>query len=95
MNLTIDIQYLGEFLPIQKSLIRILDSWNDSLQKIHRTANEVSLALTMWPPVPASYHRAPPSRLLAVEELSANAEEISSHLDRIVNKAESAKSLFH
>ena len=27
-----------------------------------------------------------------MEELSANAEEISSHLDRIVNKAESAKS---
>ena len=26
MNQTMDIQYLGEFLPIQKSLIRILDS---------------------------------------------------------------------
>lgn len=92
MNQTIDIQYLGEFLPIQKSLIRILDSLNDSLQKIHRTANEVSLGSDNVAASSSIVSQGASEQAAAVEELSANAEEISSHLDRIVNKAESAKS---
>jgi len=90
MNQTIDIQYLGEFLPIQKSLIRILDSLNDSLQKIHMTANEVSLGSDNVAASSSIVSQGASEQ--AAEELSANAEEISSHLDRIVNKAESAKS---
>ena len=92
MNQTIDIQYLGEFLPIQKSLIRILDSLNDSLQKIHMTANEVSLGSDNVAASSRIVSQGASEQAAAVEELSANAEEISSHLDRIVNKAESAKS---
>ena len=92
MNQTIDIQYLGEFLPIQKSLIRILDSLNDSLQKIHMTANEVSLGSDNVAASSSIVSQGASEQAAAVEELSANAEEISSHLDRIVNKAESAKS---
>ena len=95
MNQTIDIQYLGEFLPIQKSLIRILDSLNDSLQKIHRTANEVSLGSDNVAASSSIVSQGASEQAAAVEELSANAEEISSHLDRIVNKAESAKSCSH
>lgn len=92
MDQTIDIQYLGEFLPIQHSLIQILDSLNLALANINRSVTEVSSSSA---DVASSSHmvsQGAAEQASAVEELSTSADEISAHLDQIADKAARAKS---
>lgn len=91
MDQTIDIQYLGEFLPIQNSLMEILDSLNSALAKINLSVIEVS---TSSDDVASSSHvvsQGAAEQASAVEELSTAADEISAHLDQIADKANRAK----
>ncbi len=91
MDQTIDIQYLGEFLPIQSSLVKILDSLNLSLSKMHRIAQEVATGSDHVASSSHTVSQGASEQASAVEELSVAAQEISSHLAGIVDRANTAK----
>lgn len=91
MDLTIDSNYRGEFLPIQNAMREIIDSLNHALSKISITAERVSTE---------SEHMASGAEILsngtvrqasAVQELSASIQEISNQVDRTSQDADDAK----
>lgn len=91
MDQTIDIDYLGEFLPIKESLIKIFDSLNAALYRINVSAQQVkanseNVALTS-----RSVSQGSTEQAAAVEELSASANNISSQIDAISDSADLAK----
>lgn len=94
MNQTIDINYLGEFLPIKESLGRILDSLNGALYRINLTAEDVSANSTNVASTSQSVSQGATQQAAAVEELSASAESISEQIGAISGSADCAKTCF-
>ena len=91
MNQTIDIDYLGEFLPIKKSLIRILDSLNRALHRINTTAEDVASHSTNVASSSQSVSQGATQQAAAVEELSASADSISAQIGDISECADCAQ----
>lgn len=91
MNQTIDIDYLGEFLPIKESLIRILDSLNRALHRINTTAEDVASHSTNVASSSQSVSQGATQQAAAVEELSASADSISAQIGDISECADCAQ----
>lgn len=93
MNLAIDTDYIGEFLPIQNALRQILDSLNLALSHINQTARLVS---------DESEQVASDSRVLsdgaidqasAIEELSASIQSLSGQVSSTSQDADKARKI--
>ena len=93
MNLSIDTDYIGEFLPIQNALRQILDSLNYALSQINQTARLVS---------DESEQVASDSRVLsdgaidqasAIEELSASIQSLSGQVSSTSQDADQARKI--
>ncbi len=93
MNLAIDTDYIGEFLPIQNALRQILDSLNQALSQINQTARLVS---------DESEQVASDSRVLsdgaidqasAIEELSASIQSLSGQVNSTSQDADQARKI--
>ena len=93
MNLSIDTDYIGEFLPIQNALRQILDSLNHALSQINQTARLVS---------DESEQVASDSRILsdgaidqasAIEELSASIQFLSGQVNSTSLDADEARKI--
>ena len=93
MNLSIDTDYIGEFLPIQNALTQILDSLNHALSQINQTARLVS---------DESEQVASDSRVLsdgaidqasAIEELSASILSLSGQVNSTSQDADEARKI--
>ncbi|MXP77915.1 HAMP domain-containing protein [Lachnospiraceae bacterium WCA-9-b2] len=93
MNLSIDTDYIGEFLPIQNALRQILDSLNHALSQINQTARLVS---------DESEQVASDSRILsdgaidqasAIEELSASIQSLSGQVNSTSLDADEARKI--
>lgn len=91
MDQELEIDYLGEFIPIQKSLIKILDSLNTALFRINVSAEEVAGGSQNMSATSQSVAHGASEQAAAVEELSASANEISAHIREISADADSAK----
>lgn len=92
MNQTITIEYLGEFLPIQNSLVKILDAFNDALYKINESSQQVSASSDIVSSSSQAVSEGAAAQSSATDELTAAAEEISAHLEHIVTDTDTAKS---
>ena len=93
MDLSIDTDYIGEFLPIQNALRQILDSLNHALSQINQTARLVS---------DESEQVASDSRVLsdgaidqasAIEELSASILSLSGQVNSTSQDADEARKI--
>ncbi|GFI43525.1 methyl-accepting chemotaxis protein III [Lachnospiraceae bacterium] len=93
MDLSIDTDYIGEFLPIQNALRQILDSLNHALSHINQTARLVS---------DESEQVASDSRVLsdgavdqasAIEELSASILSLSGQVSSTSQDADTARKI--
>ncbi len=93
MNLSIDTDYIGEFLPIQNALRQILDSLNYALSQINQTARLVS---------DESEQVASDSRVLsdgaidqasAIEELSSSIQSLSGQVSSTSQGADQARKI--
>ncbi len=93
MNLSIDTDYIGEFLPIQNALRQILDSLNYALSQINQTARLVS---------DESEQVASDSRVLsdgaidqasAIEELSSSIQSLSGQVSSTSQDADQARKI--
>lgn len=91
MDLSIDIDYKGEFLPIQKALSQILDALNQALFQINRTAGQVSMQSERMTSAAQTLSNGVVSQASAVEELSASIKDISVQLDNTSEDASIAR----
>ncbi len=80
MDLSIDISYRGEFLPIQRAMRQILDSLNDALSHINQTAQEVSAESQRMASGAQTLSQGAVQQASTVEELSAGIQDISSQV---------------
>lgn len=92
MDQTITLQYLGEFVPIQNSLGKILDALNHTLSQINIAAQEVSASSNNVAETSQNVSRGSTQQASATEELSSSADQIYSKLERIVENTGIAKS---
>ena len=82
MNLTIDTDYRGEFLPIQNAMSQILDSLNDALYRIDQTAQDVSEESRRVASGAQTLSDGAVQQASTVEELSAGIQDISGQVSR-------------
>lgn len=90
MNLSIGMDYRGEFMPIQKAMSQILDALNGALSRINLTAEQVSREADRMASGAQVLSSGTVAQASAVEELSASIQEISSQVDRTSEDADSA-----
>ncbi len=80
MDMTIGNDYRGEFLPIQRAMGQILDSFNKALSQITRTSEQVSEESDKMSSSAQSLADGATEQAAAVEELSASILEISKQV---------------
>ncbi len=90
MDLNIDINYRGEFLPIQNAMTQILDALNHSLSKISWTAGQVSKESKKMASGAQVLSTGTVKQAAAVQELSASIQEISGQVERTSEDADNA-----
>ena len=91
MDLTIDNNYLGEFLPIQNALGQILDSLNLALRQIHLTAGLVSDESEQMASDARILSNGATEQASAIEELSASIQELSGQVKSTSQDADVAR----
>lgn len=90
MNLTINDDYRGEFLPIQHAMAQILDSLNGALSKINITSNLVAEESDKLSAGAQRLSSGTVQQAAAVEELSASIQEISRGVNSTSADADNA-----
>lgn len=92
MNLAIDSDYRGEFLPIQKAMEQILDSLNKALLQINISAEQVSEEAMRVAQGASVLSNGTVQQASAVEQLSSSIKEISIAVENTSRDADDAKS---
>ncbi|MCI8950987.1 MAG: methyl-accepting chemotaxis protein [Lachnospiraceae bacterium] len=91
MDLSIDLNYRGEFLPIQKAMSQILDALNAALSKINQTASEVSEEAEKMANDAQVLSHGAVEQAAAVEELSSSIQSLSSQVNLTSEDAKNAR----
>ena len=91
MNLRIDLNYRGEFLPIQKAMSQILDSLNRALSKINQTAGDVSEEAEKMATDAQVLSQGAAAQAAAVEELTASIQSLSGQVNSTSEDANNAR----
>jgi len=91
MDFEVGSGYLGEFMPIQDAMHKILDSLNIALSNINITAQKVSAESKRTAAGSKILSDGAVKQAAAVQELSANIQELSRQVDNTSNDAEDAK----
>ncbi len=91
MNLTIDDDYRGEFLPIQNAMREILDSLNAALSQINTASEQVSEGAGRMSYNAQSLSSGTVQQAAAVEELSSSIQEISRQVSNTSSDAGDAQ----
>ncbi len=91
MDLTIDTDYRGEFLPIQNALTQILDSLNHALLRINQTANKVSDESEQMASDAQILSSGAAEQASAIQELSANIQSLSGQVSSTSQDADNAR----
>ncbi|MCI9423253.1 methyl-accepting chemotaxis protein [Sporofaciens musculi] len=92
MDLTIDNNYLGEFLPIQNALSQILDSLNYALLQINQTAGLVSDESEQVASDAQILSNGATEQASAIQELSASIQELTGQVKSTSQDADDARS---
>lgn len=91
MDFEVGNDYLGEFLPIQNAMRKILDSLNTALLQINTAAQKVSMESKRTASGSRTLSDGAMKQAAAVEELSSNIQEISRQVDNTSTDAGNAK----
>ncbi len=91
MDLFIEIDYRGEFLPIHDAMCQILDSLNKALFQINLTADQVSLESNRMAADAQVLSSGAVEQAAAVQQLSSSVQEISNQVDRTSKDADHAR----
>lgn len=85
-----DIEYKGDFLPLQTALRQILQSLNSTLAQINTASDEVSSGADQVSDGAQTLSQGATEQASSIEELSASISEISTKLNESAANAESA-----
>lgn len=91
MDLTIDNDYRGEFLPIQNAMKQILDSLNRTLSNINYTAGKVSEKSKSMASDAETLSSGAIEQASAVQQLTASIQDISTQVNSTSADAEDAR----
>ncbi len=91
MDLSIDNDYRGEFLPIQNAMQQILDSLNDALSHINRTAELVSTESERVAADAQVLSKGTIEQASAVQELSSSIQDLSEQVQHTSEDADNAR----
>lgn len=91
MDLTIDNDYRGEFLPIQNAMKQILDSLNRTLSNINYTAGKVSEKSKSMASDAETLSSGAIEQASAVQQLTASIQDISTQVSSTSADAEDAR----
>ncbi len=91
MDLTIDSQYRGEFVPIQNAMGQILDSLNKALSQINMTAGLVSEESEKMASDAQVLSNGAVEQAAAVQQLTASIQELSTQVDNTSADADDAR----
>ncbi len=91
MDLSIDNDYRGEFLPIQNAMQQILDSLNDALSHINRTAELVSTESERVAADAQVLSKGTIDQASAVQELSSSIQDLSEQVQHTSEDADNAR----
>ncbi len=91
MDFEVGSDYLGEFMPIQDAMRKILDSLNIALSNINITAHKVSIESERTAAGSKTLSDGAVKQAAAVQELSSNIQELSRQVDNTTNDAEDAR----
>lgn len=91
MDFEVGSGYLGEFMPIQDAMRKILDSLNTALSNINITARKVSMEAKRTASGSKTLSDGAVKQAAAVQELSSNIQELSRQVGNTSNDAENAR----
>ena len=91
MNLTVDMNYVGDFAPIKEALVHILSSLNHTLGMIRTASDQVSSGASQVAGGAQSLSQGSTQQASAVEELAATMSEISNQIRSSAKKASEAR----
>ncbi len=91
MSLTVDTDYRGEFLPIQKAMAQILVSLNEALSHINLTAEKVSEQSKKMASSAEILSDGAVQQASTVDKLSNNIQTISQQVNQTSSDADNAK----
>ncbi len=91
MDLSIDQNYRGEFLPIQNAMSQILNALNSALSKINQTAAQVSEEAEKMATDAQVLSHGAVEQASAVEELSASIQSLSGQVNHTSEDAKNAR----
>lgn len=91
MDLRIDRDYRGEFLPIQNAMRQILDSLNSALQQINLTTEEVSMEAEQMASDSQILSSGAVEQASTVQQLSANIQSLSGEVKKTSDDADEAR----
>lgn len=91
MDLFMEFDYRGEFLPIHDAMCQILDSLNSALSQINLTADQVSLESNRMAADAQVLSSGAVEQAAAVQQLSSSVQEISNQVDYTSKDADHAR----
>lgn len=91
MDLSIDLNYRGEFLPIQNAMSQILDALNTALSNINQTSAQVSEEAEKMATDAQVLSQGAVEQAAAVEELSASIQSLSGQVKNTSQDAGDAR----
>jgi len=92
MDLAIENEYRGDFLPIKNAMSQILDSLNTTLSKINITSEQVAMQSERMSDAAQTLSGGAVEQAAAVEELSAGIQDISLQVEMTSQDSETARS---
>lgn len=92
MDLSVNNEYKGEFIPIRDAMIQILDALNNALYQINLTAEQVSSEAKRMAGDAQILSSGAVKQASAVEELSSSIKEIAEEVEHTSKDADNAQS---
>ncbi|MCL2072411.1 MAG: methyl-accepting chemotaxis protein [Marinilabiliaceae bacterium] len=90
LDIDLDIDYIGDFEPIQLSLIKILDSLNNAFSQIQNSTNQVSSGSSQVAVGAQVLARGASEQAASVEKLSSSVASVAERTESSANLAQEA-----
>lgn len=93
LNVNVDVEFLGDFAPIKKSILSIIDSFNTMIYKIREASIQVKEGSNQIASISQILAEGSTDQSSSVEELLATVNEVTEHVEINAKNAEHVSSL--
>lgn len=93
LAISLDIDYIGDFIPIKQSISDILDSMNQTMRKIDNVAYQVAVGSEQTSAGVQSLSQGTTEQASAIEELSATIHEIANRIQENAHTSKEASQM--